>query len=281
MNNQSNKAKRFSAAFLAAVMAVIVSTASIMTGCNNKGESSSVSATVQSTASTDAGATESSTNAASEKSESEKDAENSKTDSSASDTSNKSESKASSDSSNSSSKSDSSQSGGTNNNSDNNSNNNSNSNSNNNSDNGNSSNNNKGNSLSVDGHNYSKGDTVTVTYSLKSTKVLANFQGTVKYDSSKLKVKTSILQKPANASSIINSKTAGVINFNGSDITTGYDYTNGGDLLVVTYEVTGTGSASTSFVWQSASTIENSKIISHIDDNGKSDGTVTLSTSYN
>ena len=110
--------------------------------------------------------------------------------------------------------------------------------------------------------------------------MLANFQATISYDSSKLKVKKAELQKPATVNSIINAKNAGVIKFNGSDISTGYDYTNGGDFFVVTYEVTGTGSASTSFLWESASTIENNKIITHIDENGKSDGTVTLSTSY-
>ena len=88
------------------------------------------------------------------------------------------------------------------------------------------------------------------------------------------------LQSPVKSNSIVNAKNAGVIKFNGSDITSGYDFTNGGDLIVVTYEVTGTGSAKTSYLWESASTIENNKIITHIDDNGKSDGTVTLSTSY-
>ena len=134
--------------------------------------------------------------------------------------------------------------------------------------------------LSVDGHDYKKGDTVSVTYTVKSTKVLANFQGTITYDSSKLKVKKAELQSPVKSNSIVNAKNAGVIKFNGSDITSGYDFTNGGDLIVVTYEVTGTGSAKTSYLWESASTIENNKIITHIDNNGKSDGTVSLSTSY-
>ena len=55
---------------------------------------------------------------------------------------------------------------------------------------------------------------------------------------------------------------------------------SGKKFTVTSQEVTGTGSAKTSYLWESASTIENNKIITHIDNNGKSDGTVSLSTSY-
>lgn len=270
MNNSKHKAKRLSVALLIAVLAVSTSFASVMTGCGNKDESSSTAATVTSTAS----AAENTT-VANDKSESELNTESSTQNSSSNSTANssqtseKSESNGSSDSSKAESKSESSKNDAS-------------------SKNGTSKNdtskNDSGNkssdTLSVDGHDYKKGDTVTVTYTVKSTKVLANFQGTITYDSSKLKVKKAELQSPVKSNSIVNAKNAGVIKFNGSDITSGYDFTNGGDLIVVTYEVTGTGSAKTSYLWESASTIENNKIITHIDANGKSDGTVSLSTSY-
>ena len=265
MNNSKHKAKRLSVALLIAVLAVSTSFASVMTGCGNKDESSSTAATVTSTAS----AAENTT-VANDKSESELNTESSTQSSSSNSTANssqtseKSESNGSSDSSKTESKSESSKNDASSKND--------------------TSKNNSGNkssdTLSVDGHDYKKGDTVTVTYTVKSTKVLANFQGTITYDSSKLKVKKAELQSPVKSNSIVNAKNAGVIKFNGSDITSGYDFTNGGDLIVVTYEVTGTGSAKTSYLWESASTIENNKIITHIDANGKSDGTVSLSTSY-
>lgn len=267
MNNSKHKAKRLSVALLIAVLAVSTSFASVMTGCGNKDESSSTAATVTSTAS----AAENTT-VANDKSESELNTESSTQSSSSnststansSQTSEKSESNGSSDSSKTKSKSESSKNDA----------------SSKNDTSKNDSGNKSSDTLSVDGHDYKKGDTVTVTYTVKSTKVLANFQGTITYDSSKLKVKKAELQSPVKSNSIVNAKNAGVIKFNGSDITSGYDFTNGGDLIVVTYEVTGTGSAKTSYLWESASTIENNKIITHIDADGKSDGTVTLSTSY-
>lgn len=270
MNNSKHKAKRLSVALLIAVLAVSTSFASVMTGCGNKDESSSTAATVTSTAS----AAENTT-VANDKSESELNTESSTQNSSSNSTANssqtseKSESNGSSDSSKAESKSESSKNDAS---------------SKNDTSKNDTSKNDSGNkssdTLSVDGHDYKKGDTVTVTYTVKSTKVLANFQGTITYDSSKLKVKKAELQSPVKSNSIVNAKNAGVIKFNGSDITSGYDFTNGGDLIVVTYEVTGTGSAKTSYLWESASTIENNKIITHIDNNGKSDGTVSLSTSY-
>lgn len=270
MNNSKHKAKRLSVALLIAVLAVSTSFASVMTGCGNKDESSSTAATVTSTAS----AAENTT-VANDKSESELNTESSTQSSSSNSTANssqtseKSESNGSSDSSKTESKSESSKNDAS---------------SKNDTSKNDTSKNDSGNkssdTLSVDGHDYKKGDTVTVTYTVKSTKVLANFQGTITYDSSKLKVKKAELQSPVKSNSIVNAKNAGVIKFNGSDITSGYDFTNGGDLIVVTYEVTGTGSAKTSYLWESASTIENNKIITHIDNNGKSDGTVSLSTSY-
>lgn len=277
MNNSKHKAKRLSVALLIAVLAVSTSFASVMTGCGNKDESSSTAATVTSTAS----AAENTT-VANDKSESELNTESSTQSSSSnststansSQTSEKSESNGSSDSSKTESKSESSKNDTSSKTSDNNSNNNSNNNS---SDKENTDE--KANeNITLD---FKKGQTITVTYSVKSTVVLTNYQAQITYDSSKLKVKSALLQKPATTNGIINAKIAGKINFNGSDITTGYDYTKGGEMVVVTFEATADGSSKVNWLWQSASTIdEKNNLVYHIDNNGKSDGTVSLSTSY-
>ena len=281
MNNSKHKAKRLSVALLIAVLAVSTSFASVMTGCGNKDESSSTAATVTSTAS----AAENTT-VANDKSESEVTSESSNSQSSGSESksesaqsSEKSESSGSSDSSkaNSSSNNNSS-SKAANNNSNNNSGNNSGNKSNNNSSDKNNSDEKSNEDVTLD---LKKGQTITVTYSVKSTVVLTNYQAQITYDSSKLKVKSALLQKPATTNGIINAKIAGKINLNGSDITTGYDYTKGGEMVVVTFEATADGSSKVNWLWQSASTIdEKNNLVYHIDNNGKSDGTVSLSTSY-
>lgn len=282
MNNSKHKAKRLSVALLIAVLAVSTSFASVMTGCGNKDESSSTAATVTSTAS----AAENTT-VANDKSESELNTEsstqssnsNSTSTANSSQTSEKSESNGSSDSSKANSNSNNnSSSKAANNNSNNNSGNNSGNKSNNNSSDKNNSDEKSNEDVTLD---LKKGQTITVTYSVKSTVVLTNYQAQITYDSSKLKVKSALLQKPATTNGIINAKIAGKINLNGSDITTGYDYTKGGEMVVVTFEATADGSSKVNWLWQSASTIdENNKLVYHIDNNGKSDGTVSLSTSY-
>lgn len=277
MNNSKHKAKRLSVALLIAVLAVSTSFASVMTGCGNKDESSSTAATVTSTASP-----AENTTVANDKSESELNTESSTQSSSSnststansSQTSEKSESNGSSDSSKAESKSESSKNDASSKTSDNNSNNNSNNNS-----------SDKENTDEKANENITldlkKGQTISVTYSVKSTVVLTNYQAQITYDSSKLKVKSALLQKPATTNGIINAKIAGKINFNGSDITTGYDYTKGGEMVVVTFEATADGSSKVNWLWQSASTIdEKNNLVYHIDNNGKSDGTVSLSTSY-
>lgn len=281
MNNSKHKAKRLSVALLIAVLAVSTSFASVMTGCGNKDESSSTAATVTSTAS----AAENTT-VANDKSESEVTSESSNSQSSGSESksesaqsSEKSESSGSSDSSKANSNSNNnSSSKAANNNSNNNSGNNSDNKSNNNSSDKNNSDEKSNEDVTLD---LKKGQTITVTYSVKSTVVLTNYQAQITYDSSKLKVKSALLQKPATTNGIINAKIAGKINLNGSDITTGYDYTKGGEMVVVTFEATADGSSKVNWLWQSASTIdEKNNLVYHIDNNGKSDGTVSLSTSY-
>lgn len=274
MNNSSHKANKVSVALLAAVLAVSASFASVMTGCGCEKESSSTGATVSDT--TSATLQNNSTTKANEKSESEQSSQSSNTESSnaqSSQTSEKSESEVLSESSKTESKAETSKSETSSKASDKTS-----SNSSNNSSANNNPSKDSGEDITLD---LKKGNTITVTYSVKSTVVLTNYQATITYDSSKLKVKKAELQKPATSNGIINAKQSGKIFFNGSDITTGYDYTQGGNLVVVTFEATDDGTTTIDWLWQSASTLdEKNNIISHIDNNGKSDGTVTLSTSY-
>ena len=258
MNNSNHKAKNFSVALLVALLAVSTSFASVMTGCGSKSESSAASATVADTSAANA----KNTTVANDKSESEVTSESSNSQSSGSES--KSESAQSSEKSESSGSSDSGNNSGNK--------------SNNNSSDKNNSDEKSNEDVTLD---LKKGQTVTVTYSVKSTVVLTNYQAKITYDSSKLKVKTAQLQKPATSNGVINAKVAGQINFNGSDISMGYDYTKGGELVVVTFEATSDGSSKVDWLWQSASTLDDkNNIVLHIDDNGKSDGTVTLSTSY-
>ena len=278
MNNSNHKAKKFSVALLVALLAVSTSFASVMTGCGSKSESSAASATVADTSAANA----KNTTVANDKSESEVNSESSNSQSSGSES--KSESAQSSEKSESSGSSDSSKANSNSNNNssskaaNNNSGNNSDNKSNNNSSDKNNSDEKSNEDVTLD---LKKGQTVTVTYSVKSTVVLTNYQAKITYDSSKLKVKTAQLQKPATTNGVINAKVAGQINFNGSDISMGYDYTKGGELVVVTFEATSDGSSKVDWLWQSASTLDDkNNIVLHIDDNGKSDGTVTLSTSY-
>ncbi|MBD9047523.1 MAG: hypothetical protein EGR46_01045 [Ruminococcus sp.] len=278
MNNSNHKAKKFSVALLVALLAVSTSFASVMTGCGSKSESSAASATVADTSAANA----ENTTVANDKSESEVTSESSNSQSSGSES--KSESAQSSEKSESSGSSDSSKANSNSNNNssskaaNNNSGNNSGNKSNNNSSDKNNSDEKSNEDVTLD---LKKGQTVTVTYSVKSTVVLTNYQAKITYDSSKLKVKSAQLQKPATTNGVINAKVAGQINFNGSDISMGYDYTKGGELVVVTFEATSDGSSKVDWLWQSASTLDDkNNIVLHIDDNGKSDGTVTLSTSY-
>ena len=85
----------------------------------------------------------------------------------------------------------------------------------------------------------------------------------------------------SNSNNNSSSKAANNNSNNNSGITTGYDYTKGGEMVVVTFEATADGSSKVNWLWQSASTIdEKNNLVYHIDNNGKSDGTVSLSTSY-
>lgn len=104
--------------------------------------------------------------------------------------------------------------------------------------------------LSIDGNKYSVGDTVTCRLNVTTPKVVENYQATVTYDSDYLEVTKAKLVSPAAAGGILNYKNAGVIKFNGSNISDGYDYTGGGAIVEITYKVKSAGSTTPRVKWE-------------------------------
>lgn len=108
---------------------------------------------------------------------------------------------------------------------------------------------NKGTVLSIDGNKFNVGDTITCTYKLTIPEVIENYQANIKYDSDCLEVKSARLLKPATSGGILNFKLNGKIKLNGTNISGAYDYTEGSDFMVVTYEVKSGGSTSVTEDW--------------------------------
>lgn len=103
---------------------------------------------------------------------------------------------------------------------------------------------NKGGSSGVKlgGKTYSVGDTVTCVYKVESPDAFINYQCTLYYDSDLLKVTNAKTAGDAKSGSVVNYNLDGKVKFNGINLT-GYDYIDGGDFFTVTYEVVGNGTA--------------------------------------
>lgn len=108
------------------------------------------------------------------------------------------------------------------------------------------------NACTLDGHKFAVGDTVTCVYKLYAPEVLENYQGYISYDTKYLSVKSAKLEGPAKSSGLLNYKLNGKIKFNGSNISTGYDYTDTGNFIVVNYEIKAAGSTTPKFTWEVA-----------------------------
>lgn len=108
------------------------------------------------------------------------------------------------------------------------------------------------NTCTLDGNKFAVGDTVTCVYKLYAPEVLENYQGYISYDTKYLSVKSAKLDGPAKSSGLLNYKLNGKIKFNGSNIATGYDYTDTGSFIVVNYEIKAAGSTTPKFVWEVA-----------------------------
>lgn len=121
--------------------------------------------------------------------------------------------------------------------------------------------------LSVAGNKYSVGDTVVCELKITSPTVLENFEGTLRYNHKYLKLKTAHLEGSASSSGIINYKNqTDKINFNGSNISKGFDYTGGGTLVYAEFEVVASGSTKPSVTWEAATQLKTSNGTQYIKD---------------
>lgn len=104
----------------------------------------------------------------------------------------------------------------------------------------------------VNGKNYLVGDTIVCKYKLTTPKKLENFEGKINYDSKYLKVNDALLEGPAKSGSMLNYRNAGKINFNGINISSGYDYRNEDKFMTVKFKVIAPGETTFSLNWKVA-----------------------------
>ena len=111
--------------------------------------------------------------------------------------------------------------------------------------------------LKVDGEKYNVGDTIYCTYFLYVPVDMLNFQGTITYNGSYLKVKKANLVAPASYGGILNYNLDQKIKFNGTMLN-GYNYTEPGDnFLYVEYEVLKSGTTSTNISFEVLNDVNN------------------------
>lgn len=147
---------------------------------------------------------------------------------------------------------------------DNNSNSNNNSSSNNNSQNNSSSNNNSSSSkpnnkpnnnskvLTVDGKKYNVGDTITCVYKVTAPENLENYEATITYDSDYVEATSAVLGQVARSGGFCNHRLTEEVRMNGVNISEGYNFKKGEDLITVTYRVKAGGNTSIDFNWRVA-----------------------------
>ncbi len=269
---KSKKSKHILTVVLASLVVLTVTSAAVMTGCGENSESTNetkvvtetelVTVAVDVTNATDAnGNTVSAENVNSKTSSNENGGNSSNGSANNNNSGNSSNKNNNNNSNNTSNKNSNSNNTASKNNSSNNS-------SNNNNNNGNSANNSNNNNNSessnihkpvtdsnycnLDGHKYAVGDTVTCVYKLSSPEVLENYQAYISYDTKYLSVKSARLDGPAKSGGLLNFKLNGKIKFNGSNISSGYDYTDKDNFVIVNYVIKATGSTTPSFKWEVA-----------------------------
>ena len=106
---------------------------------------------------------------------------------------------------------------------------------------------------------------------------MSNFQAYINYDGKYLKPTNAYLDGPAKSGSVINYELYDKqqIKFNGINLN-GYNYTKGGNFLVVEYQVLAGGSTSPKFVWQIASDIKDNPLVT----NGKPSSDISLNAAF-
>ena len=108
-----------------------------------------------------------------------------------------------------------------------------------------------------------------------SSKDFINFQATLNYDSSKLKATNAKMQGEAAGGAVVNHKLDGKVKFNGIKLG-GYDYSDGGAFMIVTYEVVGKGEVSPSISWEVVTDMDMNPMIS----NGQLDSSFKITDKY-
>ena len=304
-NNTSKKSKFLLNASLIALLAVTTASASIMMGCGCSlntsatpdtavtetkviSETQVVTEVVDVTNGDSEDSSESSNNSSSKNSSSNNgnsSNSNSNNSGNSSGNSNNSNNNNSSNNNNYNSNNNSNNNSGNSNNSGNNTNNNSDSNNNNeNSSNNNSGGNNSNNAsgtLKIDGKNYTVGDTIVCTLSIKTPDLIENFQGQIHYDTKYLECNKARFIGEARGGSVLNYKTnPGTIKFNGSSGVSGYDYTDGGAMMEITYTVKAGGSSTPTATWEIVRKLSESGSGMNYISNGKPSKGMTATLSY-
>ena len=129
--------------------------------------------------------------------------------------------------------------------------------------------------LKIGNQYFNVGDTVTCTYSLTCPKDFINFQATLNYDSSKLKATNAKMQGEAAGGAVVNHKLDGKVKFNGIKLG-GYDYSDGGAFMIVTYEVVGKGEVSPSISWEVVTDMD----MNPMNSNGQLDSSFKITDKY-
>lgn len=300
-NTKNNKSKKFLNIALIALLAITVTSASVMIGCGSKTEETSAtpdSAVTETRVVSETQVVTELVDVTGDASDDSKDSSGSKSDDnknkSNSSSNSKSDNNSNNNSNNDSNNSDNNSVNNSDNNADNNNSNNNNSNNNNsNNSNGdnnsgnNSNNNNSGNNsnasgvLKIGGKSFNVGDTVKCTLKIKTPELVENFQGQIVYDTKYLECTKAKFVGEARGGSVINSQTTpGIIKFNGSSAIDGYDFTEGANMIEITYTVKGSGSTNPTDEWEIVRRLTEKGNGTNYASDGKPANGMTTSLSY-
>ncbi len=106
--------------------------------------------------------------------------------------------------------------------------------------------------LTVDGKKYNVGDTITCVYKVTAPENLENYEATITYDSDYVEATSAVLGDVARVGGLCNHRLTEEVRMNGVNISEGYNFKKGEDLITVTYLVKAGGKTSIDFNWRVA-----------------------------
>ena len=106
--------------------------------------------------------------------------------------------------------------------------------------------------LTVDGKKYNVGDTITCVYKVTAPENLENYEATITYDSDYVEATSAVLGQVARSGGFCNHRLTEEVRMNGVNISEGYNFKKGEDLITVTYRVKAGGNTSIDFNWRVA-----------------------------